>query len=257
MAGGIANAGQVVRSGSHVLRPSTPHTESIHAFLRALRAAGFDGAPEPIGIDPNGRERLGYIEGEVPVAPYPAWCQTDAALRSVARLLRRFHDASRSFDPGDHCWSDALRDPAGGPVVLHNDGELSNVVFRDGVAVALIDFEFAAPGRPIYDLAHLARLWIPIDDASDQERLGFEPADRPRRLRVIVDAYGLAPEERADMIGALDDAMDRVAAAVRRRLEAGDPNFVDRWRHTDGAERYERRRRWWEQHRSRFVDVLA
>jgi len=27
----------------------------------------------------------------------------------------------------------------GGPLVCHNDVELSNVVFRDGIAVALID----------------------------------------------------------------------------------------------------------------------
>src|SRR5919106_7048820 len=41
--GGIANAGRVVRVGLHVLRPSTPHSGSIHAFLRAVRRAGFQG----------------------------------------------------------------------------------------------------------------------------------------------------------------------------------------------------------------------
>jgi hypothetical protein len=34
--GGIANAGQVVRVGPHVLRPSSPHSASIHAFLLAV-----------------------------------------------------------------------------------------------------------------------------------------------------------------------------------------------------------------------------
>ena len=37
MAGGIANAGAVVRDGDHVLRPSNPNTPTIHAFLRFLR----------------------------------------------------------------------------------------------------------------------------------------------------------------------------------------------------------------------------
>jgi hypothetical protein len=79
--GGIANAGRVVRVGPHVLRPSSPHSGSIHAFLRAVRHAGFDGASSPVGIDGDGRERLGFIDGEVPDAPYPDWSQSDTALR--------------------------------------------------------------------------------------------------------------------------------------------------------------------------------
>jgi len=46
----------------------------------------------------------------------------------------------------------------GARLVCHDHVELSNVVFRDGIAVALIDFEFAAPGRPVYDLAQPAHL---------------------------------------------------------------------------------------------------
>jgi len=90
--GGIANAGLVVRVGPHVLRPAGPHSASIHAFLRAVRQAGFEGAPSPVGIDEDGRERLVFIEGEVPLAPYPDWSQSDAALASIAALLRRLHD---------------------------------------------------------------------------------------------------------------------------------------------------------------------
>ncbi len=146
--GGIANAGQVVRVGPHVLRPSIPHSGSIHAFLRAVRHAGFEGASSPVGIDEDGRERLVFIDGEVPVAPYPDWSQSDTALASIARLLRGLHDAARGFDPQGLTWNDALADPAGGTLVCHNDVEPSNVVFRDGIAVALLDFEFAAPAAP-------------------------------------------------------------------------------------------------------------
>ena len=96
--GGITNVGQVVRVGSHVLRPSSPHSGSIHAFLRAVRHAGFEGAPVPVGIDEDGRERLVFIDGEVPVPPYPDWSQSDTALASIARLLRGLHDAARGFD---------------------------------------------------------------------------------------------------------------------------------------------------------------
>ncbi len=147
--GGIANAGQVVRVGPHVLRPSNPHSESIHAFLRAVRHAGFEGATFPVGIDEDGRERLKFIRGEVPLPPYPDWSQSDAALASIAKLLRGLHDAARRFDPHGLSWDESLSDPAGGTLVCHNDVCPENVVFRVGIAVALLDFEFAAPGRPV------------------------------------------------------------------------------------------------------------
>jgi hypothetical protein len=254
--GGIANAGLVVRAGPHVLRPSTPHTGSIHAFLRAVRQAGFEGASFPVGVDEDGRERLVFVEGDVPVPPYPGWSQSDTALTSVARLLRGLHDAARGFDPHGLTWDDALADPAGGTLVCHNDVEPSNVVFRDGVAVALIDFEFAAPGRPVYDVAQLARLFVPIDDEVDQTRVGWRPADRPARLRLVADAYGLDREGRAELLPAVDDAMARIERAVRRGVDAGDPNVIAMWDRSGGSERYDRRRRWWADHHDRFAAAL-
>jgi hypothetical protein len=254
--GGIAHAGQVVRVGSHVLRPSSPHSSSIHALLRAVRQVGFEGAPFPVGIDADGRERLVYIDGEVPVSPYPNWSQSDTALASIARLLRGLHDAARGFDPHGLKWDDTLADPAGGTVVCHNDVELSNVVFRDGIAVALLDFEFAAPGRPVYDVAQLARLCVPIDDDFDQARLGWRPADGPARLRLIADAYGLGRGGREELLTAIDDAIDRIEAAVRRRVDTGDPRTIETLTLTGGIEKYDRRRRWWANHHDRFSAAL-
>src|SRR6266508_632011 len=159
--GGVANAGSVTRSSDHVLRPSNPHSSSIHRFLSSLRRVGFGGASEPVGIDDDGRERLVFIEGDVPVTPYPPWVQSDHALASIATLMRQLHEACRSFDPAGSTWSREMADPAGGSIVCHNDVCLENVVFREGVAVALLDFDFAAPGRPVYDVAQMARMCVP------------------------------------------------------------------------------------------------
>lgn len=254
--GGIANAGQVVRAGPHVLRPSSPYSGSVHAFLRAVKDAGFDGAPMPVGIDEDGRERLVFIEGEVPVAPYPEWSQSDAALASVARLLRGLHDAAREFDPQGLSWNEGLADPAGGTVVCHNDVELSNVVFRDGIAVALLDFEFAAPGRPVYDLAQLARLCVPIEDDFDQHRIGWLPADRAARLRLVADAYGLEPGGRAELLTAVTDALTRIEAAARRSIAAGGSNTVAMLSRRGGIEKFDRRRHWWSAHYDKFAAAL-
>jgi hypothetical protein len=254
--GGVANAGQVVRVGAHVLRPSSRHSTSVHALLRAVRRAGFEGVPNPVGIDEDGRERLVFIDGEVPLVPYPDWSQSDAALASVAGLLRGLHDAARGFDAQGLSWNDALADPAGGTLVCHNDVEPANVVFRKGIAVAILDFEFAAPGRAVYDLAHVARLWVPVEDDLDQARLGWRPADRPARLRLVADGYGLDQDGRAGLLDAMDDAIDRIETAVGRSVAAGDPNAVAMVKKTGGMRKYERRRRWWTDHRGQFAAAL-
>ena len=129
LGGGVANAGAVVRVGGHVLRPAGPFSSSIHRYLTFLHDAGFDGASVPIGIDPDGRECLAYVPGDVAIPPYPDWAQTDAVLVSIAELMRRMHDASRPFDLVGPSWSDAMADPAGGPIICHNDVCLENVVF--------------------------------------------------------------------------------------------------------------------------------
>ena len=247
---GITNAGAVVRDGDHLLRPSTPHTESVHALLRSVRAYGFRGAPLPIGVDPDGRERLEFVPGEVPAVPYEPWVQSEDALASVARLLRQFHDAARSFDATNFAWSSELADPLGGAMVCHNDLEPTNVVFQGGEAVAFIDFEFAAPGRPEYDLAQLARLWVPFEHEFDQERMGWQTTEPAARLRVIADAYGLDRRGRASLREAIIDAL-AVAESIGRRMP------IEVLNRQGGPAKYERRAEWLDCHRASFDAVLA
>jgi Phosphotransferase enzyme family len=256
LGGGVANEGAVSRVGEHVRRPSNPYSSTIHRLLLWLRAAGFDGAPVPIGIVDDGHERLQFIDGDVPVPPYPAWAQTDAALESVAVLLRRFHDASSSFDASGLGWSGELADPLGGPVICHNDVCLENVVFREGVAFALLDFDFAAPGRRMHDLAHFARMCVPVDDDASTARLGWGAVDRPARLRLVADAYGADSADRVELVAILTDSIAQGGEFVRRRAEAGDPGFVKMWREIGGMERFERRRRWFTHNMTRFEQAL-
>jgi len=255
--GGVANAGEVIRQGDSVLRPSNPNSTSIHKFLTALRGTGFEGASLPVEIQSDGRERLKFIEGDVPIPPYPEWAQSNDALASVALLLLEFHRASALVAAYLQTWSDELADASGGPIVCHNDVCMENVVFRNGVAIGLLDFDFAAPGRPLYDLAQFARMCVPIDDDMSAERLGWNITDNPTRLRLVTDAYGLAAEARQDLIECLDRSMNRGEDFVRRRVAAGDPNFIRMLEEMGGIERYERRRAWWESRRGEFVAALV
>ncbi|MCX6522207.1 MAG: phosphotransferase [Actinobacteria bacterium] len=255
--GGVANAGAVVRVGDHVLRPSNPHSPSIHRMLRSLAEAGFDGASVPVGIDPDGRERLVFIPGDVAIPPYPTWVQSDAALGSIARLLRRMHDVSTviEFD-ADASWSAEMADTIGGDVFCHNDVCLENVVFRDGSAVGLLDFDFAAPGRREFDLASFVRMCLPVDEDASAARLGWVSADRPARLRLVCDEYGLDGPGRARLLDRFDESIARDGQFVRRRVEAGEAAFIEMWESMGGQERYDRRRRWWSEVRADFEGAL-
>ncbi len=255
--GGVANAGAVVREGAYVLRPSNPHTELIHRLLRHVRAAGFEGVPEPVGIDPDGRERLLFIPGDVALPPFPSWCQTDSAIRSIAELLAGFHSATQGFYAGaEATWNCELADPAGGALICHNDVCIENIVFRDGVAVALLDFDFAGPGRPLYDLAVMSRLCVPLDTPEDAAVWGWGSLDPFPRLQIVADGYGLPPG-REELVRVIEQGMATVGQFVRRRVERGEGAFVEMWERMGGQARYDRRRNWFAQHRSRFVEALG
>jgi Ser/Thr protein kinase RdoA (MazF antagonist) len=226
LSGGIAHPGDVVRIGETVRRPAGPHTEAIFALLRHLAEAGFDGAPRPLGLDEGGRETFTYIPGDVPLPPFPAWSMTDEALASVARLLHRYHDAVAGFDGSRLAWSEEMCDPRGGPIVCHADICPENVVFRDGQAVALLDFDFAAPGRPLWDVAATLGMWAPLREVQTRAA-GMESCDPIARTRVFADAYGLTAAQRAELLDVVVDR--RKLRFLERRAAAGEPLFVQMW----------------------------
>jgi hypothetical protein len=102
----------------------------------------------------------------------------------------------------------------------------------------------------------MARMCVPISDDPGAGQLGWHPAERPARLRLVADTYGLDRPGRAELLTVLDDSMARGGEFVRRRVEAGDPNFVKMWNDLGGAERFGRRRRWWATERARFASAL-
>ncbi len=91
----------------------------------------------------------------------------------------------------------------------------------------------------------MARMCVPIDDDVNAARLGWQPADRPARLRLVADAYGLDQTSRHELLAILSDTIVTAGGEfVRRQVDAGDPNFVKMWNEMGGMERFDRRRRW-------------
>ena len=254
LAGGTANRGLVVRVGDTVRRPVQAHSAATHDLLGHLERVRFEGAPRFLGIDEQGREILSYVQGVAPIDPYPGWAYEDDVLASVARLLRAYHDAVESYDPGDRDW--ATRIPAGyGPLLVsHNDPNLDNVVFRDGEAVGLIDFDLAAPGSRIWDVCVAARLWAPLRAQAD-----VHDSRRGRsleRLRLFVDAYGLDAADRGLVVEALVPSHDWIYGLIEAEARSGRVGFARYWT-GDVPARTARTRRWLVESRDALRRALA
>jgi hypothetical protein len=233
--GGTANFGRVFRVGDTVRRPSGPHTESVHVLLRHLAERGFAGAPRVVGSDPHG-EILGYIPGRAPATdPVPAWALTDAALRSVGRLLRDYHQHVAGLDLRGHRWQREVPQPWRGPIVTHNDVNPANVIFRGGRAVALIDFDLAAPGTAAFDLAVTACFWAPLRDSTDipDSRRGHVLD----RFRLLLDAYQADPALRRDVAAATPAANRWIADIIEDNALRDHPAFGRLWQRAKGMHR--------------------
>jgi hypothetical protein len=251
--GGLTNAGLVSRVGDTVRRPWRPTSPSTWALLDHLERVGFEGAPRFLGVDDRGRETLSFIPGEAAIEPYRDWALTDEALVSVAELLRRYHDAAASFDASGRRWPDFVPPEFRDGVVSHNDPNLDNVIFSGGVAVGLIDFDLASPGSAVWDVACAARLWAPLRDERDApEELRGRSLER---LRIFIDAYGLARRDRVRVVDALIHTHERCYRVVHAALGAGHQTFARMWAE-GGDARADRTRRWIASHGPQMRAVL-
>lgn len=199
-------------------------------------------------IDPTIR-----ISWQAVTAPAPPWGLTDASLRSVGGLLRRLHDAVAGFDPSPYTWTTSAPPPFAGTSVTHNDPNLDNVVFRDGRAVALVDFDLAAPGDPVWDVAGTARLWAPLRDPVDASdgRRHRELA----RLRILADAYGLDDDGRSRLAAATGAHHAWMCELVGDGARNGVPGFAEYWT-PDAQARAARTDRWLERQSGAITAAL-
>lgn len=207
-----------------------------HAVLRTVRAAGIP-APEPLALDESGAILPtpflveAFVDGETELdAP-----GTPERTRQLAELLARLHevdpsglnllprrmspdapDATLAEPPVVGRIRDALRaagpPPPARPALLHGDYWPGNVLWRAGRIAAVVDWEDAALGDPLADLAgaRLEALWLWGEDAMQRftEQYGVRrPAAELARWDLWAAAkpalrlggWGLAPDDEAAM----------------------------------------------------------
>lgn len=170
----------------------------MHRLLAHLENAGFDAAPRFLGLDETGREVLTFIEGDVP-SDCRSIVWSDDQLQAAAALLERFHDATTGSDLA-----------AGNEVVCHNDFGPWNLVWRDRLPVAVIDFDNAAPGLRRDDLGYT--IWKHLNIGL----IVLPPGEQGRRLRLMTTAYGLPAD--GDVLAAIERAQDRMRQLIEAAL---------------------------------------
>jgi len=213
----------VVRVGDTVRKPAGPWTDSVDALLRHLHAVGFAGAPRPLGRDEQGRQVLEFVAGEMCDQVGPLSLDE---LASVGAFVRELHEALSTFAvPHDACWQ-VLIPPDRSESIYHSDVAPWNLV-RSSRGWVLIDWDAAAPGSRLWDLAYAAQAMAGLDPDRPVE-------DAATRLRTFVDAYRLDADERP----ALARVLPRRARAMYDMLHDAADTGREPWASihaTDGA----------------------
>nr|WP_286343225.1 phosphotransferase [Frondihabitans sucicola] len=125
------------------------------------------------------------------------------------------------------CWFSPSA--AGSPeLVAHLDVTPENVVFRDGSAAALIDFDLARPATRVEELANVLLWWSPWmpDDDREEALRGVDPFERGW---MIVEEYGLEAAGRARLVEVSQNVAERSWFSMRRRAETLGGGWARMW----------------------------
>jgi hypothetical protein len=239
LGGGAVN--EVVRVGTTVRRTTTARSGYVRDLLALFERSGWAGAPRFLGTDERCRDTFTHIEGRAALtAGERAAAGTDACLVQVARLVRQFHDLTHGTPQA-----------GGQDVVCHNDLAPKNTVYSvEGDAwhpLALIDWDLAAPGERIHDVAHVC--WQYLD-------LGPDVTDVPeaaRRMRLVCDAYGL--DGRDGLVGTVLWWQDRCVRGIEAGARRGEPAMAG-LREAGAVDEVRRAWEWVAEHRSELELLL-
>jgi Ser/Thr protein kinase RdoA (MazF antagonist) len=183
--------------------------------------------PRPLGFDRQGREVLGYVEGEVGHYPLADYVWSAPTLARVGQFLRRLHDLSAEYEPPkDAEWQYVFPDPARHEVIGHNDFAPYNMVFRDGNPKAIIDWDMAGPMPRLWDVAYAVYRFVPLSwgpDIASYRPFITDPQVQSMRLRHFCDAYGL--EDRSDLLDMVQARLEQLCAHMLTKAGDGDIAF--------------------------------
>lgn len=214
----------------------------MHRLLRHFEQRGWPGAPRLLGVDEHGREILTFLDGHVAWRSPTEGVDSAESLARVARLVRQFHDLTAGTSlAGDQ------------EVVCHNDLSPKNTVYREAeghrlLPVAFLDWDIAAPGARIHDVAHMCWQYLNLGPAVD------DLATTSRRLRMMCDAYG--PVDRSRVVETILWWQNRCWRGIEASASAGDAAMTH-LRDTGAARSVREAYDWVAAHRMEFEQALV
>lgn len=229
------------RRGRQVIRRPQQDNRTVRLLLEHFASVGCELTPRFLGVEPDGAERLSFIDGVTGYPPLSAELRSDEALVSVARAIRTVHDASVGFvPPADARWHGYdLVQPTVIDCIGHGDLAPWNIVFEGTEVRGIIDWDAARPSSRVWDLGYAAHQFVPFHPAASMPASGWQTEpDRADRLRIFVEAYGLGVEA-ADLVDAAALRLLSIGGFLDRRARAGDPAYEvqTRERHANGYRR--------------------
>ncbi|WP_264740081.1 phosphotransferase [Cytobacillus firmus] len=224
------NVSNVYRLGDTVRRGLKPDSVKIHKLFQHLESKDFDYAPKFLGIDEKDREILSFIEGEAGNYPLKKYMWSDDALKEIAKVLRLYHDAVSDF-PIETSWQPIDNTPGPFEVLCHNDFAIYNIIFKHEKPAGIIDFDHAAPGPRLWDIAYTLYTCVPLSrlyHTETGEAVYYDPLKDAgriiRRVTLFFDSYGIEGLEK----GFLEMVLLRVEGlckTMQRKAKEGDRAF--------------------------------
>jgi hypothetical protein len=163
----------------------------VHDLLLWLEEKGLPFTPRFLGVDEQGRDILTYLSGQT--WPDSGSGLSDDLLVQVARIIRNYHDltAGSQLDQGHES-------------VAHHELGPHNTIFQENDLIGFIDWDDAAPGTLVRDLANAVWCYVNVDHRK------WPAGEQARRMQLMCTTYGWD-----DLIAIVNDIEADVQQALR------------------------------------------
>ena len=188
----------IVRVGNTVRRHPKDNTAFVHDLLLFLEDQGFGFAPRFLGMDEQGRDIYSYLEGQTWLSSGSGL--SDDLLVQAASVIRSYHDITAGSTLAQ-----------GHEIVAHHELGPHNTIFQENCLIGFIDWDDAAPGTRLRDLANAVYNYVDVSHWANQTA-----DEQARRIQLMCAAYGWD-----NPIALINDFEADLQQALRNHQQAG------------------------------------
>jgi len=229
------NMADVYREGNSVFRSTSPWADAAHQVLVHFEKQGFPYSPRSRAVQ-GGQEELSFVPG-VSIPADLSGFEDDDILVQLGRMIRQLHDALSGFRfVSGTRFVPMVHTPTSPSMICHSDIGPWNTIVSDGTISGLIDWDLVTPGTPEWDLAYAAWRFAPLYPNS---MVAPSPAQRARRIALLLDAYGQPASRRKGFIDVIRQRMESAVQTVEvleRQRVPGFSALFDNGLHLGGIE---------------------